>query len=69
MGLKSSRGTLFDKDYLLSISFGITNWKPSDKGTSTFVDEPERSSSVLTVDPGIENSSNSNDKRTKQHTS
>ncbi|KQJ89091.1 probable NAD kinase 2, chloroplastic [Brachypodium distachyon] len=58
--LKNSNGTLFDNDYLLSVSSGITNGRPTDNGTSSSVEEKERSASVLTIDPRTSNASNSN---------
>ena len=45
MVLKSANGTLFDNDYILSVSSGITNGKPSNNGTSTSLEEKESAAS------------------------
>ncbi|KAG2560788.1 hypothetical protein PVAP13_8KG085700 [Panicum virgatum] len=48
--LKSSNGTSFDNDYILSAASGSTNGKPPNNGASTLVEEKERKVSVVTVD-------------------
>ncbi|OEL20682.1 putative NAD kinase 2, chloroplastic [Dichanthelium oligosanthes] len=46
---KSSNGTAFDNDYILSVASGITNGKPSNNGASTLLKDTERGTSVVTV--------------------
>ncbi|TVU26227.1 hypothetical protein EJB05_28764 [Eragrostis curvula] len=57
---KDSNGTSFDNDYILSVSSGITNGKPSNNGGYPVVEEQKRQSSVMTVDPRTSTASISN---------
>ncbi|XP_044364413.1 probable NAD kinase 2, chloroplastic [Triticum aestivum] len=60
MVLKNANGTLLDNDYILSVSSGITNGKPSNNGTSTSFEEKVSEASLLTIDPKTSNASNPN---------
>ncbi|VAH93630.1 unnamed protein product [Triticum turgidum subsp. durum] len=60
MVLKNANGTLLDNDYILSVSSGITNGKPSNNGTSTSFEEKGSEASLLTIDPKTSNASNPN---------
>ncbi|EMS60307.1 putative NAD kinase 2, chloroplastic [Triticum urartu] len=60
MVLKNANGTLFDNDYILSVSSGITNGKSSNNGTSTSFEEKGSEASLLTIDPKTSNASNPN---------
>jgi NAD+ kinase len=48
--LESSNGTSFDNDYILSVSSGITDGKPSNNGAFSLIEEKEREVSVTTFD-------------------
>ncbi|ONM19464.1 NAD kinase 2 chloroplastic [Zea mays] len=48
--LESSNGTSFDNDYILSVSSGITDGKPSNNGAFSLIEKKEREVSVTTFD-------------------
>jgi NAD+ kinase len=60
MVLKNANGTLFDNDYILSVSSGVTNGKLSNNGTSTSAEEKGSAASLLSVDTRTSNANNSN---------